>query len=145
MKLLKRKKEKELHPFIIRLLAGFNQGLLRCACYLQRKTNGYSRRKRKWILFVFCFVFVTESIVVVFYGLQQSNRAFVTVAPIRSSPTPNFTDIPPVLSAGEFRRIEQFKHYLDSNSRFRDSLLAVRPHLMDTLTYLQKIYTQNGK
>jgi hypothetical protein len=138
VKLFKRKKDKELHPFISRLLMRLNQRLLQCANFLQQKTNRYSRRKRIIFLFLICLVFVTESTVVVVKSLQRNDSTFITVAPIRFiKPAPvNHTVFP----GSEYKKIEQFKHLLDSNKSFRDSIVAVRPHLMDTLNYLQKIY-----
>jgi len=134
-------KNKELHPFVVRLLTRLNERLLQCAGFLQRKTNSYSRRKRIIFLFLLCLVFVTESTVVVFDSLQRNDNALITVAPMRFIPPApvNHTGFP----GREYKRIEQFKHLLDSNKNFRDSILEVRPHLMDTLNYLQKIYKKN--
>jgi hypothetical protein len=145
MKIFRKNKNTELHPFITRLLIRFNQKLLQYASYLQRKTNFYSRRKRKVILFLFCLVFVTESTIVIIRSFKKDNMISITVSPIRFIPPPNFNNIHPVFLESEIRRIKQFKHYLDSNLIFRDSLLAAWPHLIDTLNYLQKIYTKNGK
>lgn len=147
MKIFRKKKDKELHPFITRLLTGINQKLLRYANYLQRVTNGYSRRKRMILLCLFCFVFVTESTIVIIRSLQKSNMSSYAVAPIRFIRPLNDYGIHPVFSESEYRRIEEFKHYLDSNKIFRDSLIASRPHLIDTLNFLQKIYkkNENGK
>lgn len=145
MKIFRKNKNTELHPFIMRLLTSVNQKLLQYANYLQRITNHYSRSKRQFILCLFCFVFVTESIVIVIHGLQKTNVNLYTVVPIRFMPPPGDPGMHPGFSESEIKRIEQFKHYLDSNQIFRDSLLATRPHLIDTLNYLQKIYTKNGK
>ena len=143
MKLFKRKKDKELHPFVSRLLICLNQKLLECANYLQRRTNNFSRRKRIVFLFVICGVFVTESAVVVVKSLQRDDRVLITVTPIRFiAPAPRSHTFFP---GSEYKRIEQFKHLLDSNKKFRDSILAARPYLMDTLNYLQKIYKQHEK
>ena len=138
MKIFRKKKDKELHPFIARLLIRFNQKLLQYASYLQRKTNFYSRRKRKVILFLFCLVFVTESTIVIIRSLQKDNMVSITVAPIRFITPPADNPIHPVFSESEYRRIERFKHYLDTNKTFRDSILASRPHLMDTLNFYKK-------
>ena len=143
MKLFKRKKDKELYPFISRLLIRLNQKLLEWANYLQQRTNNFSRRKRIVFLFVICGVFVTESAVVVVKSLQRDDSVLITVTPIRFiTPTPrNHTFFP----GNEYKRIEQFKQLLNSNKNFRDSILADRPYLMDTLNYLQKIYKQHEK
>jgi len=147
MKIFRKKRDKELHPFINRLLIRINQKLLRYANYLQQKTNNYSRRKRIVFLFLLCLVFVTESSVIIIRSLQKNNMVSITVAPIRIITPPADNPIHPVFSESEYRRIERFKHYLDTNKTFRDSILASRPHLMDTLNFLQKIYktNDNGK
>jgi hypothetical protein len=147
MKLFRRKKNKELHPFIVRQLMRINQKLLQYANYLQQKTNGYSRRKRIVLLFLLCLVFVTESSVVIIRSLHKNNMASITITPIRIITPPPDNPSHPVFSESEYRRIENFKRYLDSNKIFRDSILVSRPHLMDTLNFLQKIYkkNENGK
>jgi hypothetical protein len=147
MKLFRRKKNKELHPFIVRLLMRINQKLLQYANYLQQKTNCYSRRKRIILLFLLCLVFVTESSVVIIRSLHKNNMVSITIAPIRIIAPPAYNRIHPAFSESEYRRIERFKHYLDSNKTFRDTILASRPHLIDTLNFLQKIYkiNENGK
>ncbi len=147
MKIFRKKKDKELHPFITRQLMRINQKLLRYAGYLQQKTNHYSRRKRIIFLFLICLLFVTESSVVIIRSLQKNDTVSITVAPIRIIAPPADNLIHPVFSESEYRRIERFKHYLDTNKTFRDSILASRPHLMDTLNFLQKIYKtkENGK
>lgn len=145
MKIFRKKKDKELHPFIMRLLTSVNQKLLQYANYLQQKTNHYSRCKRMIFLFLICFVFVTGSTVVIIRSLQKNDMVSITVTPIRFITPSSDNLIHPGFSESEYRRIEEFKHYLDSNQIFRDSLLATRPRLIDTLNYLQKIYTKNGK
>lgn len=147
MKIFRKKRDKELHPFINRLLIRINQKLLKYASYLQQKTNGYSRRKRIILLFLLCLVFVTDSSIVIIRSLHKNNTVSITVAPIRIITPPADNPIHPVFSESEYRRIERFKHYLDTNKTFRDSILASRPHLIDTLNFLQKIYKkkENGK
>ena len=143
MKLFKRKKDKELYPFISRLLIRLNQKLLEWANYLQQRTNNFSKRKRIVFLFVICGVFVTESAVVVVKSLQRDDSVLITVTPIRFIvPTPRSHTFFP---GSEYKRLEKFKHFLDSNKNFRDSILAARPYLVDTLNYLQKIYKQHEK
>ncbi len=144
MKISRKNRDKELHPFMVRLLMHINQKLLQYAGYLQQKTNHYSKRKRMVFLFLLCFVLVTESTIIIISSLQKNNIVSITVAPIRIITPPADNPIHPVFSESEYRRIERFKHYLDTNKTFRDSILASRPHLMDTLNFLQKIYKTNN-
>ncbi|MDQ2753709.1 MAG: hypothetical protein M3R72_11870 [Bacteroidota bacterium] len=143
MKIFKKKKEKELSPFIVKLLMFINRKLVQGSTHLQKKTEKYSKNKKKVFLMLFCFVFVSESTLIVINSFQKNNIALYTIAPIKIPRLTNGQNINPELTNGEFKRIEQFRHYLDSNVIFRDSVLTSRPHLIDTLNYLQQIYKQN--
>ncbi len=141
MKLFRRKKkDKELHPFIVRILMHLNQKLLHCSNYLQKKTNHYSNRKRKIILWIFCIVFVSESSFLIIRSLQKRDTVFYTVTPIKFIPFNKISH--PAFTGIEFKKIQQFKHYLDANKIFRESLLTERPRLMDTINFLEKVYQQ---
>lgn len=145
MRLFSKKKNKELHPYMVRLLKHVNEKLLHYAGYLQQKTNHYSKRKRLVFLFLLCFVLVTESTIIIISSLQKSDIVSITVAPIRFiTPHPG-NPVEPVFSELEYKRIERFRQHLDADKVFRDSLLALRPHLIDTLNILQKIYKKNEK
>ena len=119
-----------------RILAGMNQKLLQCASYLQQRSNQCSKRKLLVLLFLLCFVLITESTIVIIQSLEKKDTTFITVAPVRFIPLPGNKNTRTVFSRNVYERIQRFKNYLDSNQVFRDSLLALRPHLMDTLAYL---------
>lgn len=144
----KNKDHKELHPFIVRVLLRINYTLKLCANWLQQKTNSYSARKRKIILILFCVVFVSESIVVVYQSLQKNNAIpyYVThIQPVRLLKE----EVHPLISEKEFMRIHRFKLMLDSlqtTSKIKfDSLLSLRPHLMDTIHLLENLYYEQQK
>ena len=143
MKIFKKKKEKDLSPFILKILMLIDRKLVQCGIYLQKKTEKYSKNKKKVVLMAFCFVFVTESTLIVINSFQKNNIAFYTIAPIKIPRLTNGQNINPELTNDEFKRIERFRHFLDSNVIFRDSILTVRPLLTDTLNYLRQIYKQN--
>lgn len=143
MKIFRRRKHKDLAPFIMVILIRINRKLMQWGIYLQSKTDKYSKNKKKVYLVVFCLVFLTDSTLVIVDSFQNGNVALYTIAPIRMVPLRNEQTIAPQFTKGEYKRIEQFRLYLDSNAVFRDSMLKVRPHLIDTLIYLQKIYKQN--
>jgi hypothetical protein len=134
MKLFKRKREeRELYPFVQKLLLGIHRKLLRFAVYLQQKTNHYSRRRRKIILLMFCLAFLFESIFLITHSLRI-NTASYTVTPIKFIRLNNKV-FRPVFTRTDFKRIQRFKRYIDSNTILRDSLLMHRHGLIDTLKY----------
>ncbi len=143
MKIFRKNKSRELPHFMIRFLKMINNSLLKFAQYLQQKTKYYSDSKKKLFLFLFCLVFVTESSVLIILSLQKVPAFSYSVIPIKFIQPAEHTGISPGLPTTQFRKIEQFKHYLDSNTVFRDSLLAARPHLIDTLNFLKEMYKQN--
>jgi hypothetical protein len=143
MKIFRKKRDKELSPFIVKLLIRINRKLVQWGIYLQSKTDKYSKNKKKVFLVVFCLIFLTAGTLVIIDSFQKDNVALYTVAPIRIIPITNEQNTAPQFTKDQYKRIEQFRHYLDSNVIYRDSLLEARPHLMDTLNYLQKIYKQN--
>ncbi len=136
MKLFKRKrKERELHPFIQKVLIWIHQKLLHCAHYMQQKTNQYSKYRLKIILMIFCIMFICESSFLIIHSLKE-NRSSYTVTPIKFIRLKDKV-FRPVFTRTEFKKIQQFKHYIDSNTIFRDSLLKQRPGLMDTIKLLE--------
>ena len=148
MKIIQNKKRelKELHPFIMRILLLINDGLKRCAGWLQQKTNAFSIRKQKIILIVFCALFVSESLLVIHQSFRKENAGLYFITPIRPIPLLRQGTIQPSISKDEFSRIHGFKIYLDSlkatsNGKLKsDSFLSSRPFLLDTIHYLENIY-----
>lgn len=143
MKIFKVNKNRELPHFMIRFLKMINNSMLKFAQYLEQKTKHSSDSKKKLFLFLFCLVFVTESSVLIILSLQKIPAFPYSVTSIKFIRPAEHKGISPVLPTIQFRKIEQFKHYLDSNTVFRDSLLSIRPHLMDTLNFLKEMYKQN--
>lgn len=143
MKKLIKKKDKELAPFVRKLLIDFSRRLLQFGRYLQKKTNRYSKNTKKGLLLLFCVVFITESTLVIIHSFQKNPISWVVIGSSRRLPVTQIPRKYPVFTKTESERIDQFRKYLDSHVIFRDSLLAARPHLMDTLNYLQKLYKQN--
>src|SRR5450432_3096476 len=114
MKLFRKNKDqRELHPFILRVLIRINNTLKLWAAWLQQKTNSYSPRKRIIILVLFCASFVTESIVVVYQSFKKNNNVHHPVTFIKPVRLLN-EEAHPLISEKEFRRIHRFKLMLDS-------------------------------
>src|ERR1700737_4257064 len=137
MKLFRKKNRvsKELHPFIVRVLVRINNKLKLWAEWLQQKTNKYSNNKRKMILLIFCLIFVSESLFVVYQSIKVNTRISYRVTPIRTSPLLEKERVQPTISEIELNRIHRFKIFLDSlqttseGKLSHDSFLYARPHI----------------
>jgi hypothetical protein len=144
----KNKTDKELHPFITKGLIRINDTLKLLAHWLQQKTNCYSARKRKIILILFCALFVTKSIAVVYQSIGKNNSINYPIRLTRPVRLLNEKAYP-LVSEKEFIRIHGYKLMLDSlqsNSKVKfDSLLTMRPHLLDTIHFLENLYYEQRK
>ena len=123
-----------------RLLIRINAALMAFANYLQRKSNKMSCGTKKVFLFFFCCSVIFECSLVVVRSFHQRNSFIfpeLTVKTIRG--VRNFK---PDKIISEFEKIQKLKFYVDTLSGpKKDSLLmSHRPHLLDTLIYLENIY-----
>lgn len=141
-----KRKQRELPLFLIRQLLYLNNKLNVLAAWLQQKTNGLSSKKVKIFLLIFCLIFFSVSILVMYQSFKTDNRNLYFISPIRTIPLLKEQRLRPVINEQEFKRIHGFKIYLDSlqttakgKLKF-DSLLSARPHLTDTINYLENIY-----
>ncbi len=139
------------NPLLEKLLPKVNNKLKGAAAFLQKKTTNYSAGKKKWILFLFCFVFISESVFIIYNSFHGNHSQSYAVTPIRVMPLIKEYDKVQTVQSKELLRVHQFKRYLDSLSfsergkTIRDSLLMRRPGLMDTLIYLDNIYQETKK
>jgi len=144
--LKKNKEHKELHPFMVKALLWINKRLKLWAGWLQQKTNQYSIKKIKILLLLFCAIFLSESIWVLYQGFQKEKAGFFIISPIHTVPLLKEQIIRSDISEGEFKRIHSFKIYLDSLQNTAkgklkfDSLLSDCPYIQDTINYLENIY-----
>lgn len=152
MKWLRRWRREDGHPHLIieKTLLALNNKLRQAAAFLQKKTAPYSARKMKTILALFCLLFLAGSLTVAVSGFQKE-AAFPSVSAMHFIPLLKEDPPPGPVPSKALERVHRFKRYLDS-LRFtesgqarRDSLLRARPHLMDTLNYLENIYTNELK
>ena len=148
MKLFRKQKRKqrELPTFLIRQLLYLNNKLHVFAALLQQKTNGFSSKKIKILFLAFCLIFLSVSIMVMYQSFKKDNKNLYFISPIRIIPLLKEQRIRPVINEREFKRIHGFKIYLDSlqttakgKLKF-DSLVSTRPHLTDTINYLEDLY-----
>src|SRR5665213_652957 len=148
MKLFRKQKRKqrELPPFLIRQLLYLNNKLHVFAAWLQQKTNGVSSKKIKILFLVFCLIFLSVSIIVMYQSFKKDNTNLHFISPIPIMPLLKEQRIRPVINEREFKRIHSYKVYLDSLQKTTkgklkfDSLLSMRPHLTDTINYLENLY-----
>ena len=148
MKLFRKQKRKqrELPPFLIRQLLYLNNKLHVFAAWLQQKTNGFSSKKIKMLFWGFCLIFLSVSIIVIYQSFKKNNTNLYFIRTIRTVPLLKQHRISPLFNEKEFKRIHGFKVYLDSLQKTTkgklkfDSLLSTRPHLTDTINYLENLY-----
>lgn len=149
MKWRKRKEARPLPSWISRTLTFINQAVRRWADCLQQRTNGLSHTRLKWMLYLFCALYTGSSIYVIVTSLRPGNKKPFIVTPIHVLPLVKETNRPPILTPKELYNIHQFNEYLDSLNHTKngkalwDSFLLQRPHLLDTLSYLEQLYQQN--
>ena len=148
MKLFRKqkKKQRELSPFLIRQLLYLNNKLRVFAAWLQQKTNEFSSKKIKMLFLVFCLIFLSVSIVVMYQSFKKDNRNLYFISPIRTIPLLKEPRIRSLINELEFKRIHSLKISLDSLQKTTkgklkfDSLVSARPHLTDTINYLENLY-----
>jgi hypothetical protein len=130
----------------------FHQRLKALATYLGSKMAGYTVKKQKTLLVLFCLVLISISVLTVTRSLLKKNQLPLMITPISTIPPvkePEHSHIP--VPTKELTRIHLFHQYLDSlkgtseGKRIRDSLLKGRPHLLDTLIYLENLYVEQVK
>ena len=139
MKILSKRNSQELHPIIQKVLVRLNQKVMSFANFLQQKTNSYSTRKRKFFLMVVSLAFIIQSTIVIINSFGNADSVSISVVPIRVMP-PQQKIMRPVLKAVDYGRIKSLRQFMDTHKAFHDSLIAIRPHLIDSLNYLQELY-----
>ncbi|MBO9684443.1 MAG: hypothetical protein J7502_17540 [Flavisolibacter sp.] len=146
MKLFNKRKERKVHPVLVKFLVGINQRLRRAADYLQKRSGNYSAHTQKIVLVAFCLTFISISVYVAVDGIRKRPNNAYTVKAIKVIPLVEEKAIQPQVSIQELSKIHQFKIHLERLSKkARDSLLLNRPHLMDTLNFLETLYQNQIK
>jgi hypothetical protein len=108
---------------------------------------GLSIRQKKLLLILFCFSFGLGSTYVVVATLtRRFSGAGLPAAPIRIPYHigQSFHQPGSVIDAATYRRVEHFKHFLDSlkitsAGRYTE-IINTRPHLYDSIVAFEKIY-----
>jgi hypothetical protein len=122
----------------------------RFATYLQQKSELMSDSLKKFSLIFFCSLFSSISIAIIIHSAITKEQA-VSVGAI-SKPAPagsdEMTSLKPdsVITKREYERIIGFKNYLlhlktdTIGKRQYDSIMSVRPKLMDSIMMFEKLY-----
>jgi hypothetical protein len=130
----------EIDARVVKLLLGVRKWLNRFAECLQRKMNHFSVRKQKIALAFYCLSFTSASLYVAVASFNRRsygyNQQSISITPLLKQ-----QDVHAQISFQELTRIHQFKVHIDSLSgEERRQFLAGRPHLMDTVNFLESLY-----
>jgi hypothetical protein len=128
----------------------------KCANWLERKTAHFSRLH--WIAALFIFIMFTSglSIYLMAASFSENTAKNITVIPITKSRASaplneNPIEIHTIISKAELEKIAVFRRYMDSLGRsaagikIHDSIVLMRPGLLDSLVKLENYYYSHLK
>jgi hypothetical protein len=120
------------------------------AKYLQNKSEQLNLRVKKYYLYAFCVLFGGFSSLIIIRSVNTTiqNTHAVTIMHRMHQPEGNTTNLrlDSAITKREYERVIRFKNYMielrdDSGRRKRyDSIIAMRPQLMDSIEQFEKIY-----
>jgi hypothetical protein len=155
------KEKQDPNKFVDKVAVGIVTKCLRVqgkwADYMQRRANRLSPRAKKYSLVLFCALSVSCSLYLIIEGFKGYSTKDLGVAPIHvpvhtTETGDEATRSPLLITKKEFERIERFRHNVDSlgksatGTKVRDSMLSLRPGLMDSIRVIEKLYQlQNAK
>jgi hypothetical protein len=123
----------------------------RLADYMQRKSDRLSGRVKKYGLISFCLVAGGGSLYSIVESFRTAGNYAFSVAPIKvlehATKTGEANKQPLIIITEDaFEKVQRFRYYMDSLSRsssgkrIRDSILAARPGLLDSVQIIELIY-----
>ena len=134
--------------YLLRLQNGF-------AGYMAACTAGLSKKRLKIWLTIFCISFGGMSFFVFLGVFGNKNGAGENLKPTPLTYPRHYnqsqTQMLPTISHRDMEKIAQFKKYMDSlaispsGRKVYDSILVVRPHLLDSVRLLETIYQSQLK
>jgi hypothetical protein len=143
MKWLKKRYPKEVREVdarVVKILLGVRKWLNSFADCLQRNMNRFSLRRQKIVLALFCLAFAGASFCIVLASFRQRSFSY-RPQPISVMPLLKEREVPASLPFQELSRIHRFKVHIDSlTTDERRQFFASRPHLMDTINFLESLY-----
>lgn len=133
-------KNTQLPKAIEHFLSRANVVLLAFANYLQRKSNKMSYRAKKIFICIFCCSVLFECTLIAVKSFDK--RSSFGFPEFTGTKMPEVKEkAEKAISKSDFERIQKLEIYIDTlSSTKKDSLLMTRPHLLDTLIYLENIY-----
>lgn len=125
-----------------------NQLQKQMASYLQKKTELLSCGVKKVYLIIFCLLASSISVNVIINSWRDRKAIHTSVVeirfPIHVNPKQNkMSGNQPLVNDPAYQRVKMFASYMDSLTRtasgkiIHDSILAVRPGLMDSIAELE--------
>lgn len=135
--------------FVSGAIEGCKKRLISFAGYLQERTSRYSARKKKCLLLAFILLFLSASAVIVMDSVTGSKNAVLNIARIKTVTVQKRNDTVRGIDQQEVQKIIRFKKYMDGLSKTaegkktRDSLLHLRPHLMDSVNILIEAFASS--
>lgn len=123
----------------------------RTALCLQRKSELLSMRAKRHMLIFFCSLFGGGSIGIIIHASTAKEQKILITRISRSAPSiqeeKDYLKPDSAITKMEYDRVEQFKSYLiqlknDSSHNKFDSIIQLRPHLIDSIYLFEKIYLQ---
>lgn len=142
-----------LHPILLRVGQAIDKTQRRCADYLTEKVKSWSRSRIKIALVIFCLIQGGASSYIL-VSVFRPSRARINVEKVSipshiiQKDTSGRDEKEPVLSEKSYQRLKAFQSYMDSLQRDQagrqiyDSILRVRPGLLDSITQIESIYQQ---
>jgi hypothetical protein len=127
----------------------------RWAYSMQRNLEKFSVTGKKYMVLLFCVLSGGYSIFLVAENILRATKKLPLVSVIKmpshvletGEPKKKYLFISPL----EYRKIEGFKHYMDSLEKTKiaskkyDSIVRQRPKLLDSIIQIEKIYKQQNK
>jgi hypothetical protein len=140
-----RKGKTKISSIAIRAALGLHKRVLSTANSLNKKINALSIQKIKTGLVIFCLLFGATSMYTVYRGFQKKKENRIAIQPIR---------LPKSIKSGmmenqeiirhSYQKIKSFQNYMQelkkNNPSKADSLLRLRPGLMDSVKIILKLY-----
>jgi hypothetical protein len=150
--------EKRQQQFIEKIVAGILSMQEAWAGFMRKRTVSLDDRSLKLGLFAFCLASVGCCL---YIGSQpflsrDNKKNYLQISPVQApehfNKTAEIHPIPnPVIGEADFLKIQSFLQYIDSLGRTqrgvvtRDSILLVRPGLMDSVLTIEKLYYSQKK
>jgi hypothetical protein len=124
-----------------------------------RWVNRLTVKGKKIFLLIFCLVFGSYSLYIMLTIFMSSgNELARAVTPDPISIPKHFdkagdenTNVMPAVSENDFRKIQEFNRYMDSlkkspsGKKVYDSIIVMRPGLLDSVKMLENIYLLQNK